>query len=91
MNISKSIFHQNNISESIFDLLYDISKTPNAMSIAPLLKIVNSDEFISKVNSSIANKLVLIYVNLYSMVIESGKVLMKGWTCICCVGCFNLV
>lgn len=73
MNISKSIFHQNNISESIFDLLYDISKTPNAMSIAPLFKIVNSDEFISKVNSSIANKLVLIYVNLYSMVIESGK------------------
>ena len=73
MLISKSIFHENAISESIFDLLYDISKTPDAMSIAPLFNIVNSNEFSSKINSAIANKLVLTYVNLYAKAIEGGK------------------
>lgn len=73
MLISKSIFHENAIGESVFDLLHDISKTPDAMSIAPLFNIVNSNDFVSKINTTIANKLVLTYVNLYTKAIEGGK------------------
>lgn len=73
MLISKSIFHENAISELVFDLLHDISKTPEAMSVAPCLDIANSEEFVSKINCSIANVLVLIYVNLYAKTIEGSK------------------
>lgn len=73
MLISKSIFSERAIGESIFDLLHDISKSPDAMSLTSLFSIANCSDFVSRIDAGIANKLVLTYVNLYLKVIECGK------------------
>lgn len=73
MLISKSIFSERAIGDSIFDLLHDISKSPDAMSLISLFSIANCSDFVSRIDAEIANKLILTYVNLYSKIIECGK------------------